>query len=151
MGVAVLIPQLTNGFGSTDLDTVYLTGNDHFLFNQFFADFVIPDLHFHPPVELPDLFSRIARRVVQPDRLRLAHTLRRGEAGAHGGDARDPVQAGRLADVLTKAGPVAAVVATTLLVWGLGLADRGVAIVGEVPRGAPEPELPSLELLGDPR
>ena len=55
-----------------------------------------------------------------------------------------------LADILTKAGPVAAVVATTLSVWGFGLAEKGVKIVGEVPQGLPPLTLPSFspELLG---
>ncbi len=51
----------------------------------------------------------------------------------------------RLTDVLTKAGPVAAVVATTLVVWGLGLSDHGVAIVGKVPQSLPPLTLPSLD------
>lgn len=55
-----------------------------------------------------------------------------------------------VADVLTKAGPVAAVVATTVSVWALGLADRGVKIVGEVPQSLPPLTLPGLspDLLG---
>ena len=55
-----------------------------------------------------------------------------------------------LAGVATKAGPVAAVVLTTLAVWALGLADRGVAIVGEVPQSLPPLTLPSFSpaLLG---
>ncbi|SEM89761.1 SulP family inorganic anion transporter [Palleronia pelagia] len=54
------------------------------------------------------------------------------------------------ADILTKAGPVAAVVATTVAVWALGLADRGVRIVGEVPQSLPPLTLPGLDpdLLG---
>jgi SulP family sulfate permease len=51
----------------------------------------------------------------------------------------------RLADILAKAGPVAAVAVTTLLAWGLGLADRGVAIVGEIPQGLPPFTLPQLD------
>ncbi|SDI66026.1 SulP family inorganic anion transporter [Aliiruegeria lutimaris] len=51
----------------------------------------------------------------------------------------------RLADVLTKAGPVAAVVVTTLLAWIFGLADRGVNIVGDVPRGLPPLSAPSAD------
>ena len=50
----------------------------------------------------------------------------------------------RLADIIAKAGPVAAVAATTLAVWALSLQDRGVAIVGEVPMGLPPVTLPSL-------
>lgn len=49
-----------------------------------------------------------------------------------------------LADMLAKTGPVAAVVVTTLLVWALGLADRGVAIVGAVPQGLPPLTMPAL-------
>jgi SulP family sulfate permease len=52
----------------------------------------------------------------------------------------------RLADILAKAGPVAAVAATTLSVWALGLADRGVAIVGAVPQGLPPLAFPSFDL-----
>lgn len=51
----------------------------------------------------------------------------------------------RAADVVAKAGPVAAVAVTTLLVWGLDLGDRGVRIVGEVPTGLPPLTLPSLD------
>lgn len=55
-----------------------------------------------------------------------------------------------LGGVLVKAGPVAVVVTTTLAVWGLGLADKGVKIVGEVPQSLPPLTLPSFspDLLG---
>ena len=55
-----------------------------------------------------------------------------------------------LADILTRAGPVATVVATTVAVWGLGLAERDVRIVGEVPQGLPPLTLPGFapDLLG---
>ena len=49
-----------------------------------------------------------------------------------------------LADIVTKAGPVAAVVVTTLAVWGFGLDQRGVSIVGEVPQALPPLTLPAL-------
>jgi SulP family sulfate permease len=49
-----------------------------------------------------------------------------------------------LTDILTKAGPVAAVVATTLAVWAFGLADHGVRIVGEVPQSLPPLTLPDF-------
>ncbi len=52
----------------------------------------------------------------------------------------------RLADIITKAGPVAAVVATTLAVWGFGLDALGVKIVGEVPQSLPPFTLPSFNL-----
>ena len=56
----------------------------------------------------------------------------------------------RMADNLTKAGPVAAVVATTGVVWGLNLAEKGVKIVGEVPQSLPPLTLPGFapDLLG---
>lgn len=55
-----------------------------------------------------------------------------------------------VADILTKAGPVAAVVATTISVWFFGLAEMGVKIVGEVPQSLPPLSMPSLspELVG---
>ena len=48
------------------------------------------------------------------------------------------------ADVATKAGPVAAVVATTAAVWYFGLAEHGVQIVGAVPQSLPPFTLPSF-------
>lgn len=55
-----------------------------------------------------------------------------------------------LTGVLVKTGPVAVVVTTTLVVWVLGLADKGVKIVGEVPQSLPPLTLPSFspDLLG---
>ncbi len=50
----------------------------------------------------------------------------------------------RLADMVTKAGPVLAVMATTAAVWGLGLDAQGVRIVGVVPQGLPPLTLPSF-------
>ncbi|MGH1415546.1 MAG: SulP family inorganic anion transporter [Pelagimonas sp.] len=52
----------------------------------------------------------------------------------------------RMADVLTKAGPVAAVVATVLVTWAFGLNTQGVKIVGEVPMGLPPLSTPSFDL-----
>jgi SulP family sulfate permease len=49
-----------------------------------------------------------------------------------------------LAGFATKAGPVAAVIATTLAVWGLGLDARGVDVVGTVPRSLPPLTLPAV-------
>jgi SulP family sulfate permease len=48
-----------------------------------------------------------------------------------------------LADVLTKAGPVMAVAASTLAVWGIGL---DVAVVGAVPAALPPLTSPSFDL-----
>lgn len=50
----------------------------------------------------------------------------------------------RTADILTKAGPVFAVFATTAATWYLGLADRGVKIVGEVPQSLPPLTMPDF-------
>ena len=52
----------------------------------------------------------------------------------------------RLADVIAKAGPVAAVALTTLFSFFFGLSERGVAIVGDVPRGLPPLTAPSFDL-----
>ncbi len=52
----------------------------------------------------------------------------------------------RLADIIAKAGPVLAVVATTLAVWGLDLQAQGVKVVGQVPSGLPGLALPSFDL-----
>ncbi len=48
------------------------------------------------------------------------------------------------ADIAQKAGPVAAVVVTTLSVWLFGLDERGVLIVGAVPQALPPLTMPSL-------
>ncbi len=50
----------------------------------------------------------------------------------------------KLADVMTKAGPVAAVFVTTSLVWLLGLDGWGVRIVGAVPQSLPPLTMPDL-------
>ena len=54
------------------------------------------------------------------------------------------------ADILTKAGPVAAVVATTIAVRAFDLAAQGVKIVGSVPQSLPPLTLPDMspDLLG---
>lgn len=48
------------------------------------------------------------------------------------------------AEIASKAGPVAAVLVTTLLVWLFGLQGWGVAIVGTVPQSLPPLTLPDL-------
>lgn len=48
------------------------------------------------------------------------------------------------ADIATKAGPVVAVLATTVAVWTLDLAQAGVQIVGTVPQSLPPFTLPSF-------
>ncbi|MFG6499305.1 MAG: SulP family inorganic anion transporter [Roseovarius sp.] len=50
----------------------------------------------------------------------------------------------RMADIGAKTGPVLAILATTLAVWGFDLGARGVAIVGEVPQSLPPLTLPSF-------
>jgi len=52
----------------------------------------------------------------------------------------------KMADILTKTGPVLAVIATTLTVAGFALHQQGVAIVGVIPAGLPLPQLPPLDL-----
>lgn len=52
----------------------------------------------------------------------------------------------RLADIIAKAGPVLAVVVTTVATWGLELQGSGVKVVGEVPSGLPGLQLPSFDL-----
>lgn len=52
----------------------------------------------------------------------------------------------RLADIVTKSGPVAAVAMTTFVVFAFGLSDSGVAIVGDVPSGLPPLTTPSFDL-----
>lgn len=49
-----------------------------------------------------------------------------------------------LADIVTKTGPVAAVVVTTLAAWAFNLEGRGVSIVGEVPQALPPLTLPGF-------
>ncbi len=51
----------------------------------------------------------------------------------------------RLADILTKSGPIFAVVVSILAVLSFDLEAAGVAIVGSVPQGLPALGLPSLE------
>ncbi|MCB1443037.1 MAG: sulfate permease [Methyloceanibacter sp.] len=50
----------------------------------------------------------------------------------------------KISDLLTKAGPVAAVVATTLVTWYFSLNERGVSIVGEVPQSLPPLTMPGF-------
>lgn len=52
----------------------------------------------------------------------------------------------RAADIGTKAGPVAAVVATTVTVWLFDLDAQGVNIVGDVPQSLPPLTMPNLSL-----
>jgi SulP family sulfate permease len=51
----------------------------------------------------------------------------------------------RLADMLAKAGPVAAIAATTAAVWYFQLQDAGVKIVGAIPQGLPPLTLPKWD------
>ncbi len=52
----------------------------------------------------------------------------------------------RLADILTKTGPVAAIVVTTLLTWGFDWQGQGVRIVGTVPQGLPPLTMPLWDM-----
>ena len=51
----------------------------------------------------------------------------------------------RLADMLAKAGPVAAIAASTAAVWHFQLQDAGVKIVGAIPQGLPPLTLPKWD------
>lgn len=51
----------------------------------------------------------------------------------------------RASAMLAKVGPVLAIVLTTAAVWGFGLADHGVKIVGTVPKGLPKFALPAFD------
>jgi SulP family sulfate permease len=51
----------------------------------------------------------------------------------------------RSANILVKVAPAVAIVATTAVAWGFGLAERGVPIVGSVPQGLPRLALPPLD------
>lgn len=50
-----------------------------------------------------------------------------------------------LADLLTRAGPVFAVIVTTLATWHFDLASGGVAVIGSVPQGLPPLGLPGFD------
>ncbi|MEI6068527.1 MAG: sulfate permease [Methylococcaceae bacterium] len=52
----------------------------------------------------------------------------------------------RSADILAKVGPIVAIAATTTAVWGFGLSEHGVKIVGTVPQGLPKLVLPPLDI-----
>ncbi len=52
----------------------------------------------------------------------------------------------RTVDILTKLGPIVAIAATTIAVWGFELTAHGVKIVGTVPQGLPELALPPLDV-----
>jgi SulP family sulfate permease len=52
----------------------------------------------------------------------------------------------RPADMIAKAGPVAAIILSILAVVGFGLVEKGVKIVGEIPAGLPPFALPSFDL-----
>ena len=52
----------------------------------------------------------------------------------------------RVSDIFAKAGPIIAIVATTLIAWSFSLTERGVKVVGEVPQGLPPISLPSFSM-----
>ncbi len=54
--------------------------------------------------------------------------------------------AARPADIITKAGPVAAVAVTTALTWWLGWQEQGLKIVGAIPQGLPPLTWPSFDM-----
>jgi len=52
----------------------------------------------------------------------------------------------RASDIFAKAGPIIAIVATTLIAWSFSLTEQGVKVVGEVPQGLPPISLPSFSM-----
>ncbi|MCE8001974.1 SulP family inorganic anion transporter [Billgrantia ethanolica] len=50
-----------------------------------------------------------------------------------------------LADLLTRSGPVFAVVVTTLVTWQLELDAIGVAVIGDIPQGLPPLSIPGFD------
>ncbi|GHE19485.1 SulP family inorganic anion transporter [Halomonas urumqiensis] len=52
----------------------------------------------------------------------------------------------RSADLAARAGPVLAVVATTLASWHFELAESGVAVIGSIPAGLPPLTLPGFDM-----
>jgi len=52
----------------------------------------------------------------------------------------------KMAGTLAKIGPAVALVVSTLAVWGFGMDQEGVKIVGEVPKGLPRLSLPPLDV-----
>ena len=52
----------------------------------------------------------------------------------------------RIASIIVKAGPIAAIVATTLVVWFFDLTAKGVQVVGDVPKCLPPFTMPSLSM-----
>ncbi|MEO1920206.1 MAG: sulfate permease [Paracoccaceae bacterium] len=52
----------------------------------------------------------------------------------------------RLAEVVAKTGPVAAVAVTTAIVWALALDAQGVRIIGKIPARLPIPTVPAFDL-----
>lgn len=50
----------------------------------------------------------------------------------------------RLAEMASRAAPIVAIAATIVIARALDLGARGVALVGEIPRGLPAPSLPML-------
>jgi SulP family sulfate permease len=53
---------------------------------------------------------------------------------------------GHAADLLAKTGPAVVIVAATAAVWALELDERGIGILGTIPRGLPMPTLPPFDI-----
>tara|TARA_B110000305_G_scaffold196986_1_gene222377 strand:- start:2418 stop:4139 length:1722 start_codon:yes stop_codon:yes gene_type:complete len=52
----------------------------------------------------------------------------------------------RASNIFAKAGPIIAIVITTLIAWIFSFTERGVKVVGEVPQGLPPISLPSFSM-----
>ena len=53
-----------------------------------------------------------------------------------------------LSDLISRTGPIIAVIVSTFFVWIFGLGDNAVSIVGHIPKGLPEIKFPEITLNG---
>ena len=51
-----------------------------------------------------------------------------------------------LSDLISRTGPIIAVIVSTFFVWIFGLSDNAVSIVGHIPKGLPEIKFPEITL-----
>ena len=51
-----------------------------------------------------------------------------------------------LSDLISRTGPIIAVIVSTFFVWIFGLGDNAVSIVGHIPKGLPEIKFPEITL-----
>ncbi|PMR77460.1 SulP family inorganic anion transporter [Billgrantia endophytica] len=101
----------------------------------------------------PDLFPRLAELILALPELHLATFAIGGGSlvfllllRQYGRPALRRIGLPRsLADLITRAGPVFAVLATTTATWRLELAEQGVAVIGDIPQGLPSLTIPGFD------